>query len=85
MPKQKNQALRLRFGTYQLEQFAESPQQMDRSSGKRSKDIFRNATHTALMVVTTREYGLVLLTQDKNLHSVAKESGVMADLIPNIK
>jgi hypothetical protein len=57
------------------QRFAESLQQMDRSSGKRPKDIFRSAVHDALIAVTAREYGLVLLTQDKNCTHWRKKRG----------
>lgn len=64
-----------------VREFATSIQIKDRRVGKRPRDPRNNALRDALIAVTAREHGLVLLTKDRCLSEAADEFKVACKLI----
>lgn len=73
------------FGTEEqnefVEAFAAELRAADHSSRKRPKDPVINSMRDALIALTAREHGLVLVTSDRNLEMLAKSRGLATKFI----
>ena len=73
------------FGTPEqndfAEKFAAELLAADRASGKRTKDPLANSMRDALIAITARERGLVLITGDGNLETLASRHGIRTRFI----
>jgi predicted nucleic acid-binding protein len=68
------------FGTPEQNQFVETfaaeLRAADHVSRKRPKDPLKNSMRDALIALTAREHGLVLVTGDRNLEALAASVGI---------
>jgi predicted nucleic acid-binding protein len=68
------------FGTAEQNQFVEmfagELRAADHVSKKRPKDPLKNSMGDALIALTAREHGMVLITRDKNLEALAARHGI---------
>jgi predicted nucleic acid-binding protein len=64
-----------------LQEFASRIQAADKRVRKRPKELMKNALRDALIALTARENGLVLLTGDHSLYEVAQQYQVDCEIV----